>query len=98
MAKYIEIIGGRQGVKPRFPHTNSSTGLYTFSYKDKLREFDKRSKHFLLGDNFINSHNFISWLGMDIISKDKIDVGHQCSTLTLAHLPGASRIMCWASV
>ena len=46
----------------RFPHTNSSTGLYTFSYKDKykLREFDKRSKHFLLGDNFINSHNFIS--------------------------------------
>ena len=29
--------------------------------KDKLRKFDKRSKHFLLGDNFINSKNLISW-------------------------------------
>ena len=26
-----------------------------------MREFDKRSKHFLLGDNFINSKNLISW-------------------------------------
>ena len=24
------------------------------------KEFDKRSKHFLLGDHFINSHNLIS--------------------------------------
>ena len=26
-----------------------------------LREFDKRSKHFLFGDNFINSKNLLSW-------------------------------------
>ena len=26
-----------------------------------MREFDKRSKHFLLGDNFINSKNLLSW-------------------------------------
>ena len=30
------------------------TDLYTFSLKNELREFDKRSKHFLLGDHFIN--------------------------------------------
>ena len=36
------------------------TGLYTFPYKDKLREFDKRSRHFLLGDHFMNSYNLIS--------------------------------------
>ena len=35
------------------------TGLYTIPYKDKLRAFDKRSKYFLLGDHFINSHNLI---------------------------------------
>ena len=36
------------------------TDLYTFSLKNKLREFDERSKHSLLGDQFINSHNLIS--------------------------------------
>ena len=31
------------------------------SLKNELREFDERSKNFLLGDHFINSHNLISW-------------------------------------
>ena len=31
-----------------------------------LREFDKRSRHFLLGDRLIKSHNLISWQCMDI--------------------------------
>ena len=35
--------------------------------KNELRGFDKRSKHFLLSDHFINSHNLISWQCMDII-------------------------------
>ena len=30
---------------------------------NELREFDKRSKYFLLGDHFINSHN----LSLDIV-------------------------------
>ena len=33
--------------------------LYIF-LKNELIEFVKRSKHFLLGDHFINSHNLIS--------------------------------------
>ena len=37
------------------------TDLYIIiSLKNELREFDKRSKHFLLGDHFINSHYLIS--------------------------------------
>ena len=31
-----------------------------------LREFEKRSRHFLFCDHFINSHNLISWQCMDI--------------------------------
>ena len=30
------------------------------SLKNKVREFEKRSKHFLFGDHLINSHNLIS--------------------------------------
>ena len=36
------------------------TDLYIYiSLKNELREFDKRSKHFLLGDDLVNSHNLI---------------------------------------
>ena len=45
------------------------TGLYTIPFKDKLREFDKRSKYFLLGDHFINSHNLISSQCMDMVRR-----------------------------
>ena len=41
---------------------------------DELREFDKRSKHFLLGDYFIYSHNLIVTLYG--YRQEKIDVGH----------------------
>ena len=37
--------------------------------KNELREFDKRSKRFLLGDHFINSHNLVSWHCMDIVRR-----------------------------
>ena len=39
------------------------------SLKNLLREFDKKSKHFLLGDDFTNSHNLISWQSMDIVRR-----------------------------
>ena len=45
------------------------TNLYIFPLKNELREFDKRSKHFLSGDHFINSHNLISWQSMDIVRR-----------------------------
>ena len=34
-----------------------------------LRGFDERSRHFLLSDRFINSHNLISWQCMDIVRR-----------------------------
>ena len=36
---------------------------------NKLREFDERSKHFLLGDQFTNSHNQISWQSVDMVRR-----------------------------
>ena len=36
---------------------------------DGLREFDKRSRHFLLGDQFSNSHNLISGQSMDMVRR-----------------------------
>ena len=42
--------------KPQYPHTNSPN----ISFNNKLREFDKRSRHFPLGDHFFNSHNLLS--------------------------------------
>ena len=36
---------------------------------DGLREFDKWSRHFLLGDEFINSHNLISGQSMDMVRR-----------------------------
>ena len=37
--------------------------------RDKLREFDKRSKRFPFRDHFINSHNLFHWLCMDIVRR-----------------------------
>lgn len=39
------------------------------SIKDKIREFDKRTKHFPLGDQFIDSHNLFSLLWLDIVRR-----------------------------
>ena len=36
---------------------------------NESREFDKRSRHFPLGDHFINSYNLISWHCMDIVRR-----------------------------
>ena len=55
--------------KPQYPHTNSPNWSLYILLKNKLREFDERSKHFLLGDQFINSHNQISWQSMDMVTR-----------------------------
>ena len=49
-----------QPFKPQNPHSNSPNRSLYISLKKKLRESDKRSKHFLFSDHFINSHNLIS--------------------------------------
>ena len=46
--------------KPQYPHTNSPNCPPYISIKNTLREFVRRSKHFLLGDYFINSNNLFS--------------------------------------
>ena len=62
--------------KPQYPQANSPNWSLYISLKNKLREFDKRSKYFLFGDHLINSHNLISWHCVDIVTEEKIDVGH----------------------
>ena len=47
-------------VSPQYLYTNSPYWSSYICIKNKLREFDKRSKHFPLGDHFINSHNLFS--------------------------------------
>ena len=54
---------------PQYPHTNSPNWSLYISLKNELREFDNRSRHFLLGDQFINSHNQISWQSMDMVRR-----------------------------
>ena len=54
---------------PNYLYANSPNRSLYISLKNELREFDKRSKHFLLGDHFINSHNLISWQCMDIVRR-----------------------------
>ena len=34
-----------------------------------MREFDKRSRHFLFGNHFVDSHNRISWQCTDIVRR-----------------------------
>ena len=41
-----------------YPHTNSPNWSLYISLKNELREFDKRSKYFFVGDHSINSHTF----------------------------------------
>ena len=53
----------------QYPHTNSPNWSLYISFMDGLREFDKRWKHCLLGDHFVNSHNLISWHCMDIVRR-----------------------------
>ena len=55
--------------KPQYPQANSPNCSLYISLKNKLREFEKRLKHFLFGDHLINSHNLISWHCMDIVRR-----------------------------
>ena len=52
-----------------YPNTNSPNWSLYISIKNKLREFGKRSKHFLLGDYFVNSHDIFSRLCIDVRRK-----------------------------
>ena len=56
--------------KSQYLHKNSSNWCPFISLKNELGEFDKRSRHFLFGDQFINSHNLISWQCMDIVGRN----------------------------
>ena len=53
--------------KPQYPQTNSPNWSLYISIKNKLREFDKRSKHFSLSDHFTNSHKLFFWLCNDTV-------------------------------
>ena len=56
-------------LKPQYPHTNSpNRSLYIF-LKNVLREFDKRSRHFLFGDRCINSCNLFSRHSIEIVRR-----------------------------
>ena len=83
----VAVSGGStvlKSFKPQYPHTNSPNWSLYISLKNELREFDKRSKYFLLGDHFPNSHNLISLLGLK-----ELIVRHEIATTTLkwgAHL------------
>ena len=52
--------------------TNSPNWPLYISIKNKLREFGRRSKHFLLGHYFINSHNLFCWLCVGIVRRKGI--------------------------
>ena len=52
---------------PQYLQTNSPNWCLYISIKNKLREFDKRLKHFLPADYFINSHNLFTCLCIDIV-------------------------------
>ena len=47
-------------LETQYPHTNSANRRPNISLRNKLRVVDKKSRHFLFGDNFINSYNFLS--------------------------------------
>ena len=65
-----------ESFKRQYPHINYPNWSPYISIKNKLREFDKRSKHFPSGDYFISSPNLFScWLCFDIVW-EKIDVCH----------------------
>ena len=53
-------------LKPKYTHTNSPNWSLYISLKNVLREFGKRSRHFLYGDHFINSHYLVFWQRIDI--------------------------------
>ena len=43
--------------------------IFIHFFKNELREFDNRSKHFLFTDHFLNSHNHFSWQHKDIVRR-----------------------------
>ena len=55
---------------PLPPHLSPDISINVL--RDKLREFDKRSKRFPFSDHFINSHNLFYWLCMYIVRRKLI--------------------------
>ena len=55
--------------KAQYPHTSSPDSSSYGSKKKKIREFNKRSKYFLVADHFINSHIHFSWQCMEIVRR-----------------------------
>ena len=66
--------------KPQFPistikqqkNKNSPDGSPYVSLKNLLKECDKQSKHFPLGDHFSNSLFHFSWLCIDIVERNLV--------------------------
>ena len=57
---------------PLSPNTHMQilqTDLHTFPLRMFWENLKKRSRHFLFRDDFINSHNLISWQWMDIVRR-----------------------------
>jgi len=70
--------------KPQYPHTNSPNWWLYISLKNELREFDNRSRHFLLCDHFINSHN------LSLHSVWIFDLGHYWDLKGYSHANNVS--------
>ena len=56
----------RYHFKPWYPLKNSPNWSPYISLKNKLREFDNRSRLYSFSGHFVNSHNHFSWQHMDI--------------------------------
>ena len=53
-----------QPFKPQYQHTNSPNWSLYISLKNELREFDKRSKHFLFSDHVSHCQQQQSYSGL----------------------------------
>ena len=66
---FYVVIEAYKPFNPQYPNTKSPNRSPYISCKKLLKKFNKRSRHFLFGDHFSNSHNLFSCL-------EEIDVGH----------------------
>ena len=69
VAKLLLWTTRRLNLKPQYQHKNSPKWSPYIFLKNKLREYDLRSKHFHLSDDFINSHNLHSWWSADVVRR-----------------------------
>ena len=78
-----------------YPHTNSPNWSPYISLKNESREFDKRSKYFLVSDHFIYSHHLFAWLSFDIVRRKLMLVTMGLKWLTEAICTPWVSILCF---